>query len=180
MQYFSANTSSGRIHCHFENLTDDNIETFGDWNIANTEFHVVRVADGDELTNETKWWDFAANTVMDKTEISLTYSHPHTEADFFSNRTFPDIIDPESGLPATIGRVDVPEETTQVVFNDYDIIETAANTSVTISDIPTDDTYIWVNCQSVNTAPSITVTCPSVVEIDSPKYYRKDIDIRIS
>jgi hypothetical protein len=66
------------------------------------------------------------------------------------------------------------------VFNDFDIIETAANTSVTISDIPTEDTYIWVNCQLVNTAPSITVTCPSVVEIDAPKYYRKDIDIRIS
>ena len=54
MQYFSANTSSGRIHCHFENLTDDNIETFGDWNIANTEFHVVRVADGDELTSKAQ------------------------------------------------------------------------------------------------------------------------------
>lgn len=180
MQYFSANTISGRIQYNLENLTDDNIDSFGDWAIANTDFYVVRVADGDELTNATKWWDFSANTVMDKTEISLTYSHSHTEADFFSNTTFADIIDPESGLPATIGRVDVPEETTQVVFNDYDIIETAANTSVTISDIPTEDTYIWVNAQVVNTASSITVTCPSVVEIDTPKYYRKDIDIRIS
>ncbi len=180
MQYFSANTISGRIQYNLENLTDDNIDSFGDLAIANTDFYVVRVADGDELTNATKWWDFSANTVMDKTEISLTYSHSHTEADFFSNTTFADIIDPESGLPATIGRVDVPEETTQVVFNDYDIIETAANTSVTISDIPTEDTYIWVNAQVVNTASSITVTCPSVVEIDTPKYYRKDIDIRIS
>lgn len=177
--YFVANTISCRIDSALEGITDDTIETFGDWNISNTNFRVVRIPDGDDLTNETKWWDFTANTVMDRTEVSLTYSHPHTEADFFSNTTVEGIIDPETGMPSVIGRVDAPDEPTLVLFNDYDIISTPANTLVTISDIPTDDTYIWVNGQLVVTESTISVTCPGAIEIDSPKHYRKDIELKV-
>lgn len=178
--YFAANTQSGRILSQIEGLTDDTIESFGDLDIANTDLRVVRIPDGNELTNETKWWDFTANTVMERTEVALTYSHPHTESDFFSNTEVASITDPDSGLPASIGREDAQDEPTLVLFNDYDIISVPANTSVTISDIPTNDTYIWVNNDLVNTTGIITVTCPALVEIDTPQNYRKDIEIKVS
>jgi hypothetical protein len=178
--YFVANTQSGRIDSALEGMNDDNIEAFGDWSIANTNFHVVRIPDGNELTNETKWWDFSANTIMDKTEVSLTYSHTAVDKDFFSNTEIAGIADPETGLPVTIGRADAEDEPTLVLFNDFSEITVPANTSVTISDIPTDDSYIWVNNELVNTTETITVTCPAIVEIDAPQHYRKDIEIRSS
>lgn len=178
--YFAANTQSGRILSQIEGLTDDTVESFGNLDIANTDLRVVRISDGNELTNETKWWDFTANTVMERTEVALTYSHTHTEADFFSNTEIAGVTDPETGLPPTVGREDAVDEPTLVLFNDYDIISVPANTSVTISDIPTNDTYIWVNNDLVNTTETITVTCPAVVEIDTPQNYRKDIEIKVS
>lgn len=178
--YFAANTQSGRILSQIEGLTDDTVESFGDLDIANTDIRVVRIPDGNELTNETMWWDFSANTVMDKTEVTLNYSHTAVDKDFFNEQSITDIIDPETNAPVTFGRADAEDEPTLVLFNDYSEITVPANTSVTISDIPTDDSYIWVNNELINTTETITVTCPAVVEIDAPQHYRKDIEVRSS
>ena len=64
------------------------------------------------------------------------------------------------------------------LFNDVDVITVAANTSVTISSIPNDgDTYIIVNGQSIDFAETVTVQSPTNVEIDSPRFYRKVIEV---
>ena len=179
MNYFSANTVSGRIHWWMEGLDDSNIHEYGPRYHSNNEIYICRIESGTALTPHSKWWNHEANTAVDKTEVSLTYSHIAIEQDFFSDYECPNITDPlDPSSPVTIGRGDLPEEETLVVFNDVDVITVAANTSVTISSIPNDgDTNIEVNGQSIDFAESITVIAPSIVEINSPKYFRKLIEV---
>jgi hypothetical protein len=179
MNYFSANTVSGRIQWWMEGLDDSNIHEYGDRYHSNNEVYICRVESGTVLTPSQKWWNHEAGTSVDKTEISLTYSHAAVEQDFFSDYACPTIEDPlDPTSPVTIGRVDDPDEPTLVLFNDVDVITVVANTSVTISSIPNDgDTDIIVNGQTVDFAESITVIAPTNVEIDSPKYFRKIIEV---
>jgi len=179
MNYFSANTASGRIQWWIEGLDDSNIHEYGDRYHSNNEVYICRIETGTVLTPHNKWWNHEANTAVDKTEISLTYSHTAVEEDFFSDYACPNIEDPlDPTSPVTISRTDLVEEETLVLFNDVDVITVAANTSVTISSIPTDgDTNIIVNGQAEDFAESITVTAPANVEIDSPKYFRKMIEV---
>ena len=179
MNYFSANTVSGRIQWRMEGLDDSNIHEYGDRYHSNNEVYICRVESGTVLTPHTKWWNHEANTSVDKTEISLSYSHTAVEQDFFSNYACPNITDPlDPSSAVTIGRTDDPDEETLVLFNDVDVITVAANTSVTISSIPNDgDTYIIVNGQSIDFAETVTVQSPTNVEIDSPRFYRKVIEV---
>lgn len=179
MNYFSANTVSGRIQWRMEGLDDSNIHEYGDRYHSNNEIYICRVESGTVLTPHTKWWNHEANTSVNKTEISLSYSHDAVEQDFFSDYACPNITDPlDPSSPVTIGRTDDPNEETLVLFNDIDVITVAANTSVTISSIPNDgDTYIIVNGQPIDFAETITVQSPTNVEIDSPRFYRKVIEV---
>lgn len=180
MDYFIANTVSGRIFSHLEGDDADNAVELGF--TANNGLTVVYVENGNVTIPESKWYDNSSNTVIDKTQISLTYSHSHTEMDFFSEVEVSGITDPETGDVVTIGRGDIPEEPNMVLLNDYDLITVPANTVVTISDIPNDgDTYIMVNNEPINYTDtlSLTITQQTIVDIDSPKYYDKVIELKV-
>mgnify|MGYP001580086868 CR=1 FL=1 len=180
MKYFAANTQSGRIIAPLEGDDDANEIELG--YTANNGITVVYVENGEFTTPESKWYDTSSNTAIDKTQVALTYSHPHTEMDFFSEVEIPGITDPETGDVVTISRGDIPEEETLVVLNDYDLITVPANTVVTISDIPNDgDTYIFVDEQPVDYTDTLTLTITqqTLVDIDSPKYYDKIIDFKV-
>jgi len=180
MNYFIANTISGRIVAHLEGDDANNAIELGF--TANNGLTVVYVENGNVTVPESKWYDVSSNTVYDKTQVALTYSHTHTEMDFFSEVEVPGIVDPESGQTVTIGRGDLPEEENLVILNDYDLINVPANTVVTISDIPNDgDTYITINAQPINYANtlSLTVNQNTIVGIDSPKYFDKIIELKV-
>ena len=179
-KYYVANTVSGRIFAEAEGMTDDTIGNFGDRDIANTDLYVCDFDDGDNLnTQDTKWWNHTANTVVEKTDIALTYSHPAVSQEFFAQQTVPGIVDPITGEAVTIGRVDNPDEANLVLLNDHDIITVSTGTVVTISGIPDDgDTYIHVNSLPVAHTTSLEVTCPAIVGIDSPKFYPLIIEVQ--
>ena len=179
-KYYVANTVSGRIFAEAEGMTDETIEGFGNRDIANSDLYVCDFDDGDRLdTQDRKWFDATANTVVEKTDISLTYSHPATAQEFFAQETVPGIVDPSTGEAPTIGKGDMPEVPNLVLLNDHDIITVAVDTVVTISDIPDDaDTYIHINSQQVAHTTSLEVTCPAMVRIDSPKFYPLIIEVR--
>lgn len=179
-KYYVANTVSGRIFAEAEGMTDDTIGNFGDRDIANTDLFICDFDDGDRLdTQDRFWWNHTANTVVEKTEISLTYSHSAVSEEFFAQTEVPGVVDPVTGEAVTIGRVDIPEEPNKVFLNDHDIITVPSGTVVTISGIPDDgDTYIHVNCLPVAHTTSLEVTCPTVVGIDSPKFYPLIVEVR--
>ena len=179
-KYFVANTVSGRIFAEAEGMTDDTIEGFGNRDIANSDLYVCDFDDGDRLdTQDRKWFDTTANTVVEKTDISLTYSHPAVSEDFFAQTVVPGITDPITGEAVTIGRGDILEEANKVLLNDHDIITVPTGTVVTISGIPDDgDTYIHVNSLPVAHTTSLEVTCPATVGIDSVKFYPLIIEVR--
>ncbi len=178
-KYYVANTVSGRIIAEAEGMTDENIVDFGNRDIANTDLFVCDFDDGENLdTQDTKWYDHTANTVVEKTELSLTYSHPAVTKEFFAQTVVPGIVDPITGEAVTIGRVDYPDEPNKVLLNDNDTITVPIGTVVTISNIPENtDTYIHVNSQKVAHTTSLDVTCPATVGIDSPKFYPLIIEV---
>ena len=92
-RYYVANTVSGRIIAEAEGITDETIVEFGDRDIANTDLYCCDFDDGDRLdTQDRKWFDATANTVVEKTDISLTYSHPAVSEDFFAQTVVPGLV----------------------------------------------------------------------------------------
>ena len=187
--YIVANTASGRILSTVEGADDLNPE-FAECEVSNTDLHICYSVNATPNYVFTKYWDDENHTVVDKTEMNITFSHPHTEKDFFSEKTIPGITDPETNLPVTIGRAmagpgdwandEIDVAPSYLRFNDFDEIIVSSNTVVTISNIPTDtDTRITLN--GVEVTPSTTIEVlgsMTVVEIDSPKYFIKTVEIR--
>lgn len=190
MSFIVADTVSGRIVSMVEGVDATANVQMVECEVSNTSLHVCYCPEADPSYVFSKWWNHENHAPVDKIEMSVTFSHPHVEKDFFGGTTIPGIINPETQQPVVISRQmagpsdwegdEAEAATSYLRFNDFDEIVVSSNTVVTISDIPNDyDTKITLNGFDIEPSTSINVSGPiNVVQIDSPKYFIKTIEIR--
>jgi hypothetical protein len=175
MDYLLVNNISGRILSLAEYKGDGEqiVE------VPDTDYILYYQANSTPDIIYKKYLDTETQTLVDKTEMSLAYSHPHQEKDFFSGIIFDG---PQTVSRAPVESWDKDEvdlHAQYMIHNDYDEIVVPANTTITISNIPEDfDTMIYVNGALTPVTSSLNVnSAVNTVTIDSTKYFIKTIQI---
>lgn len=175
MNYLLANTVTGRILslAEYEGKSEQIIE------VPDTDLILYYQANSTPDIIFKKYLDTETQTLADKTEMSLAYSHPHQEKDFFSDMNFDGHHIVSRAPVESWDNNEVDLNAQYIIHNDYDEIVVPANTTITISNIPEDlDTIIYVNGLLTSASSSLDINSEvNTVMIDSPKYFIKTIQI---